>query len=350
LYQSLPGCLFNGESSRIALQNARSVRAEHCAPLGKRQRPEPARAPATRRWQSKGQSHDHRTLGNEFLSTPYGGRSILAGRDRPRQRALCGDLDRYSGTLGDNSEIPIHRPGVRCKRNKAGAEFLINTLTPDEQSTPAINRLPTDVSLSLQHSNGTSFNVRAQIFNVDGSKSASEFLSTHDRAQSVEPTIATLATGFCRGVGRHSAATLTFAPDLQFQRHEVGREFTVAGADSQGLSPSRTDRRPFAWRGLLQVESRVGLAVAEIFNSNGTKWGFELPSIPRRWRSDTPAMTALADGRFVIAWTDNSQTGGDVSERAVRAQSQLRRQQVGLSAWSTQPRSLPVRPNYRNPE
>jgi len=31
-----------------------------------------------------------------------------------------------------------------------------------------------------------------------------------------------------------------------------------------------------------------------------------------------PTVTALADGRFVITWTDNSQSGGDTSSTAIR--------------------------------
>src|SRR6266436_6939689 len=33
-----------------------------------------------------------------------------------------------------------------------------------------------------------------------------------------------------------------------------------------------------------------------------------------------PTVATFSDGRFVVAWTDNSQTGGDTSETAIRAQ------------------------------
>lgn len=60
---------------------------------------------------------------------------------------------------------------------------------------------------------------------------------------------------------------------------------------------------------------------AQVFNADGTKSGAELlVNTTSKGNQQRPAITALADGRIVIAWEDGSRTGGDTSGKAVRAQ------------------------------
>ncbi len=44
-----------------------------------------------------------------------------------------------------------------------------------------------------------------------------------------------------------------------------------------------------------------------------------VPTITVTNDQERPAMTTLPDGRFVITWTDNSQTGADTNATAIRA-------------------------------
>lgn len=60
---------------------------------------------------------------------------------------------------------------------------------------------------------------------------------------------------------------------------------------------------------------------AQVFNADGTRSGAEfLVNTTTKGSQDRPAISVLADGRIVIAWQDNSQTAGDASGTAIRAQ------------------------------
>src|SRR6266496_3866815 len=60
---------------------------------------------------------------------------------------------------------------------------------------------------------------------------------------------------------------------------------------------------------------------AQIFNADGTKSGSEfLVNTITAFTQDQPAITALPDGRFVVAFRDISGAAGDISATAVRAQ------------------------------
>src|SRR5205085_3031517 len=57
---------------------------------------------------------------------------------------------------------------------------------------------------------------------------------------------------------------------------------------------------------------------AQVFNADGTKSGAEfLVNTTTQGNQNAPSITALADGRFAVAWTDDT---GDVSGSAVMAQ------------------------------
>ena len=65
-----------------------------------------------------------------------------------------------------------------------------------------------------------------------------------------------------------------------------------------------------------------GFAVrAQVFTANGAKSGAEfVVNTTTAGNQGGPAITALEDGRFVVSWTDQSPSGGDTSGYAVRGQ------------------------------
>ena len=66
--------------------------------------------------------------------------------------------------------------------------------------------------------------------------------------------------------------------------------------------------------------SRTGIR-AQIFNADGTRSGAEfLVNTTTQNGQEDPSIAVLADGRFAVTWTDQSTTGGDVSNAAIRAQ------------------------------
>jgi len=120
--------------------------------------------------------------------------------------------------------------------------------------------------------------IRAQVFNADGSPSGAEFLvNTTTASDQLKPSITALADG----------------------RFVISWEdFSASGADT----------------------SFVAIR-AQVFNSDGSPFGSEfLVNTTTANSQFNPSVATLADGRFVVSWTDHSQSGGDTSFAAIRAQ------------------------------
>ena len=59
----------------------------------------------------------------------------------------------------------------------------------------------------------------------------------------------------------------------------------------------------------------------QVFDAAGAKVGVEiLVNTETHFEQENPVITVLKDGRFVVAWQDNSQTGSDQSGYAIRSQ------------------------------
>jgi Ca2+-binding RTX toxin-like protein len=119
--------------------------------------------------------------------------------------------------------------------------------------------------------------VRAQMFDVNGNKVGSELIvNTVTQGSQQQPSVTGLAGG----------------------------GFFIAWADFSGSAPSST-------RGEIK---------GQFFTVAGAKSGGELlinttTSLPQT----APVVTELASGKILVAWTDNSATGGDTSVSAIRA-------------------------------
>ena len=167
---------------------------------------------------------------------------------------------------------------------KWGAEFLVNTTVANGQKEPTITALANGrfvvawTDASQTGGDTSNFAIRAQVFNADGSLSGAEFLvNTTSVGQQDSPTITALADG----------------------RFVVGwTDFSQTGGDTSGDAIR-----------------------AQAFNADGSLSGGEfLVNTTVTSSQSNPAITSLADGRFMVAWSDFSQTGGDTSGYAIRAQ------------------------------
>ena len=189
-----------------------------------------------------------------------------------------------STAFGDSSDTAIRAQMYNVDGTRQGGEFLVNTITSNRQYDPDITALAgggfvvtwMDESQSAGDSSGRA--VRAQVFNADGSQSGVEFLvNTTTPDWQYDPAVTGLADG----------------------------RFVIAWSD---LSETSGDTSRFAVR-------------AQVFNVDGTKAGAEFVanSTTAAWQYD-PSITVLADGRFVINWTDTSALASDLSGAAIRGQ------------------------------
>ena len=214
------------------------------------------------------------TVGNQMQPTITGlsnGRFVVTWQDN-------------SATGADTSNFAIRAQIYNANGTTFGAEFLVNTTTTNAQIDQAITALAdgrfvvTFTDDSRSSGDFLSFDLRAQVFNADGSASGPEFL-----VNSIQTAHQTMSTVTALADGR----------------------FVVAWADSSEFGGDVT-----------------GYSIrAQVFNPNGTTSGAEfLVNTTVIGDQITPTITALADGRIVVAWADISATGGDTSGAAIRAQ------------------------------
>jgi Ca2+-binding RTX toxin-like protein len=257
------------------------------------------------------------------------GRFVVAWRDE-------------SQTGGDQSSSAVRAQIFNPDGSKSGAQFLVNTTTFSGQWEPAVTTLAdgrfvvawTDASVTGDDTSALA--VRGQVFNPDGSKSGSEFLvnSTTDGFQ-WEPAVSALADGrfvvAWRDESETGEDTSTWAVRAQVFNADgstSGPEFlvnttTASGQFDPAVAALADGRFVVAWTD----DSRAGgdtslwAVRAQVFAADGTKAGNEFlvatTTAEMQWQ---PALTALPDGRFVAVWRDESKTGGDTSLAAVRAQ------------------------------
>ena len=167
---------------------------------------------------------------------------------------------------------------------KVGKEFLVNTWANNDQAYSEIAGLANggfvvtwaDNSFLLGDDDGTS--IKAQMFGADGRKVGGEFLvNTQTASFQGQPKITTLASG----------------------------GFVIAWADISGtLGDSSKDS-----------------VKAQVFGADGARVGSEfLVNTQTANEQNAPSITGLADGRFVVTWQDYSGTLGDSDQRSIKAQ------------------------------
>ena len=223
--------------------------------------------------------------GTEFLVNT----TVAGGQSEPTITALANGRfvvawTDSSATGGDTASSAIRAQVFNADGSMLGAEFLVNTTVASSQTQPATTALAdgrfvvTWTDGSQTGGDTSSYAVRAQLFNADGSVSGAEFLlNTTVTSDQSQPTITTLADG----------------------------RFVVAWVDN---SQTGGDTSGYAIR-------------AQVFNADGSALGGEfLVNTTVAADQLRPTITALADGRFVVAWDDNSASGGDTSGVATRAQ------------------------------
>lgn len=168
---------------------------------------------------------------------------------------------------------------------KWNGEFLVNTTTNGDQFGPTIAGLTNGrfvVTWSDASGNSPDFSslaCRAQIFNADGSKFGAEVLvNTTLTGNQDQPRITALAGG----------------------------RFAVTFQDTSLLNTANPD----------SVDVRV-----QLFGADGSKTGAEFVAPATSIAVQTePAIAELQKGRYVVVWTDSSGTGGDTSSDAIRSQ------------------------------
>ncbi|MCA1539953.1 VCBS repeat-containing protein [Bradyrhizobium sp. NBAIM32] len=238
----------------------------------------------------------------------------------------------FSQTGGDTSSWAVRAQVFNADGTPAGSEFLVNTTTASDQIEPTITALADGrfVVAWTDDSPTSGAAVRAQVFNADGTPSGSEFLVNTVTTSQVRPAITALADG------RFVIAWDDFdAGGYEVRAQIFNADGTPAGSEflvntttaSNQVEPVVTalaeGRFVVAWMDVSETggDTSSWAVRAQVFNADGAPSGSEfLVNTTTASFQYLPTITALTDGRFVVAWTDDSRTGGDTSGLAVRAQ------------------------------
>jgi len=216
---------------------------------------------------------------------------------------------------------------------KFGGEFLVNTQTGNNQFGPTITSLANggfvvtwyDSSGTLGDSDG--YSIKAQLFSADGTKIGTEFLvNTETAGNQISPTITSLANGGFVVAWNDQSGTLGDSDGWSITAQifsaagvKVGTEFLVNTETANlQLAPFLTGLANggfvVTWRDLSGTlgDSDGWSVKAQVFSADGTKVGTEfLVNTETASDQSGPTITSLANGGFVVAWSDESGTLGD---------------------------------------
>jgi Ca2+-binding RTX toxin-like protein len=242
-----------------------------------------------------------------------------------------------SETAGDTDGSAVRAQIFDAEGAKVGNEFLINKTTSKDQSQPAIAML-SDGRFVVSYSDGSaagadpsSAGVRAQIFNANGTKSGNEFLvNTATKGDQFASALTALTGGgfvatwtdFGSNAGDNAGAAVR-AQVFNSAGAKVGAEFLVntvtANSQSTPVIATLPDGRfVISWN---DDSSNLTDIRAQVFNADGSKSGEEfVVNTTTSSLQNESTITVLADGRFVIGWTDFSGLAGGESGSGVMAQ------------------------------
>ena len=237
---------------------------------------------------------------------------------------------RLVATWTDESQSPDDPSGTAIRSqifNSDGStsvgEFLVNTTTTNDQFDPSVAALNGGGFVVAWQTAATD-DIHAQIFDANGSTSGAEFLvntaTTNTQGHASITALAgggfvvswTDTSGSPDDLSAHAVRAQVYAANGA----TVGSEFlvnttTVGGQLYSDVAALPDGRFVIAWMDSSHVgDDSSGHAIrAQVFNGDGSTSGGEL-LVNTTATADqiVPSISVLADGRFVVAWDDNSQT------------------------------------------
>jgi Ca2+-binding RTX toxin-like protein len=286
---------------------------------------------------------DGSKFGNEFQANTVGaGAQWKVSLDALSDGRFVAVWDDSSQRAPDTSAYAIRGQVFNANGSKSGTEFVVNTTTSSDQTGAAVTALAAGrfvvawSDFSQSGADTSHYAVRAQVFNANGSKSGAELLvNTTTLGYQGDPRLSGLADGGFVAVWADYSQTGgdTSQYSVRGQRFDVagvkqGGEFVVnTTTDVDQFDPTvvtlADGRFVVAWTDYSQSGGDTDLmaARAQVFNANGSKDGAEfLLATTTAGDQHEIALTVLADGRLMASWTDSSGTGEDSSSAAVRGQ------------------------------
>jgi Ca2+-binding RTX toxin-like protein len=244
--------------------------------------------------------------------------------------------------LGNSGSTSIKAQVFSAAGAKVGSEFLVNSQTIGDQGTPSVASLSgggfvvTWYDTSGTLGNTSEYSIKAQVFSAAGAKQGAEFLvNTQTLAGQYNPVVTGLAGGGFvvtwndnSGLGGDSSEAGIKAQLFSASGAKQGGEFLVnTNTMNSQFAPVVTSLKGggfvvawFDYSGTLGDSSGTSIK-AQVFTAAGAKHGGEfLVNTDKVNDQNNPAISSLADGGFVVTWSDYGAAQGTSSDTSLKAQ------------------------------
>lgn len=239
----------------------------------------------------------------------------------------------WSSETGGASGLDIRAQIFGANGAVLGAEILINSKTGYNQTAPDITALSNGRFVVTWHSfefGGNEYDIRGRVFNANGVALGSDFVVNSTTIQDqYNPSVTALAAGrfavtwFAnQGIGGdNNIRARIFNADGTPLAHDFIVNSTTAGDQGNPSITTLSDGRLVAtWN---SDEGFTGNDIrARLFTASGTAIGpdFIVNSL-RDDRQIDPGITSLADGRFIVTWASSilGEAGADIKARIFNA-------------------------------
>jgi len=203
---------------------------------------------------------------------------------------------------------------------KSGSEFQVNTYTTDDQGSPSVASLNNGqfvVTWTSDGQDGDLGGIYGQVFNTDGTKSGSEFqVNTYTNSFQYKPSIASLSNSkfivTWQSYDQDGNDFGIYGQVFNVDGTKSGSEFQVnTYVTNAQQNPSVTtlsnDKFVVTWDSWDQDGTFSGI-YGQIFNTDGTKSGSEFQINTETFLSQSkPSIASLSNGKFVVTWESDSQ-------------------------------------------
>ncbi len=243
--------------------------------------------------------------------------------------------------LGGDSSSSVKAQLYDAGGHKVGGEFLVNTLTTGDQDEVSVAALAGGGFVATWQDNSQlrgdetrDGSIIAQRFDVNGNKIGGEILVDTkgiNYVNDVNSVVGLSNGGFAVTWQAQSNVGDTDDSSIQLQifdkdGNKVGTELQVntKGAQYQ-QAPKITEltngNLVVVWEDVEDGTGDHGQIKAQVVDGQGHPVGGEFTiNGTARGEQHTPAIAALADGSFIVTWTDNSGVGSDKDDDSIRAQ------------------------------
>ncbi len=221
----------------------------------------------------------------------------------------------------------------------AGTLLTANTGTTNQQFEPSIAASPKQATLAIVWGDEQDSSIQGRLFDASGNQFAAQFridIATPTTPLGIiEPAVAWLNNDQFAVVWQEAEPASEGGSEIKLRIFdgETATPTALTGTIHVNSTTSQDQASPVitalpnggfvvAWYDTsgIGVDNDIGIRL-QAFDGAGSKIGGETVVNTTTTNAQfAPSVAALPDGRVVVSWTDNSQTGGDTSGNAIRMQ------------------------------